>query len=110
MNSNYNMKEVPQHCIDIFKDRFGCYPSFVEYSPVLDKTDVDKLLIKSHLIWYQDCIDEKKDIVPRHKLYEYDSTGIFIYVKYVSKIFILTKVDKKNVVDFTIQQLIKIKK
>jgi hypothetical protein len=77
----------------------------VEYSPVLDKTDIDKLLIKSHLIWYQDYVDEKKDIIPRHKLYEYDSTGVFIYVKYVGKIFILTKVDKKNMVDFTIQQL-----
>jgi len=99
------MKEVPQHCIDIFKDRFGSYPSLVEYSPILDKNGVDTFLGKSHLIWYQDFIDEKKDIVPRHKLYEFDSTGILIYVKYIGKIFILTKVDKKNVVDYSLQQL-----
>lgn len=109
MNSLYNMKEIPQHCIDLFKERFGSYPSMIDYSPVLDKSDVDRLLSKSHLIWYQDYVDNKKDIIPRHKLYEYDSTGIFIYVKYIGKIFILTKVDKKNVVDFTIQQLNKIK-
>jgi len=99
------MKEIPQNCIDTFKDIFGSYPSLVEYSPVLDKTDVDSLLSKSRLIWYQDFIDDNKNIVPRHKLYEYDSTGILIYVKYIGKIFILTKVDKKNVVDYTLQKL-----
>ena len=104
------MREIPQNCIDIFKEKFGCYPSLVEYSPELEKNEIDKLLSKSHLIWYQDCIDTKKETVPRHKLYEYDSTGILIYIKYVGKIFILTKVEKKNLVDFTIQTLNKIKK
>jgi hypothetical protein len=99
------MKEIPQHCVDTFKERFGVHPSLVEYSTVLNKTDVDSLLSKSHLIWYQDFIDDNKNVVPRHKLYEYDSTGVLIYIKYVGKIFILTKVDKKNVVDYTLQQL-----
>ena len=105
ITSRYNMENIPQHCIEIFKDKFGSYPSLVEYSPILSKDDIDRLLRKSELIWYQECIDEKKDLIPRHKLYEYDPSGILIYVKYIGKIFILTKVDKKGVVNYVIQQL-----
>jgi hypothetical protein len=39
------------------------------------------------------------------RLYEYDSTGIFIYRRMETDIFILTTVDKKNVVDYMISQL-----
>jgi hypothetical protein len=39
------------------------------------------------------------------RLYEYDSTGVLIYRRLETDIFILTTVDKKNVVDYMISQL-----
>jgi hypothetical protein len=104
------MKEIPQHCIDIFKERFGCYPSIVDIYPNMEKEVVDKLITKSHLLWYEDFITIDYDVKPQHSLYEYDSTGILIYRKTEGHIFILTKVDKKNVVDYTLQQLKRLKK
>ncbi len=99
------MKEIPQNCIDIFKERFKTYPSFVEVFPNMKKEDVDKFLGKSHLIWFEDFVTVDYDIKPQHRLYEYDSTGILIYRKSEVGIFILTKVDKKNVVDYLLLQL-----
>ena len=99
------MKEIPQNCIDTFKERFGSYPSVVELHPELSLEDVNKFLSKSYLLWYEDFMNSDNLIIPQHKLYEYDSTGILIYRRLETKIFILTKVDKKNVVDYTLQQL-----
>ena len=102
------MKEIPQHCIDFFKERFNSYPSIVEIGGNMSKEDINKLLNKSHLLWYEDFVNENYEVKPQHKLYEYDSTGVLIYLKSGTNIFILTKVDKKNMVDYTIQQLKKL--
>lgn len=106
------MKEIPKHCIDTFKERFGSYPSIVRLYPSMSKEDTDKFLSKAHLLWYEDFVNVDYDIIPQHRLYEYDATGVLIYRKSEQEIFMLTKVDKKNVVDFTLQQLkrLKIKK
>ena len=48
-------------------------------------------------------------ILQTQQLYEYDSTGVLIYRKSELGIFILTKVDKKNVVDYTLLQLKRLK-
>ena len=103
------MKEIPQNCIDTFKERFGSYPSIVGLYPSMSKEDTDKFLSKAHLLWYEDFVNVDYDIIPQHRLYEYDSTGVLIYRKSEQEIFMLTKVDKKNVVDFTLQQLKRLK-
>jgi enoyl reductase-like protein len=46
------MKEIPQHCVDTFKERFGVHPSIVEVYPTMSKEDTDKLLNKSHTLWF----------------------------------------------------------
>jgi hypothetical protein len=104
------MKEIPQHCIDIFKEKFNTYPSTVEVHININNDNFKKILNKSHLLWYEDYFNEFGEVIPKNKLYEYDSTGILIYIKEECNIFIMTKVDKKNIVDFTLQQLKKLKK
>lgn len=99
------MKEIPQNCIDTFKERFGVYPSIIEVYPTMSKEDTDKFLNKSHLLWYEDFVTVDYEVKPQHRLYEFDSTGVLIYRKTERQIFILTKVDKKNVVDYTLLQL-----
>ena len=105
MNSRYSMKEIPQNCIDIFNNKFGYYPSIIKVSLSISDNDIKKLLSKSHLLWYEDVLNEFGEIIPKNRLYEYDSTGILIYLKDDVNIFILTKVDKQNVVDYLLLQI-----
>jgi hypothetical protein len=99
------MKEIPQHCIDTFKERFGVHPSIVELTPTMSSEDTDKILSTAHLLWFENSVNDEYKIVPMDRLYEYDSSGILILRKSHTKIFILTKVDKQNVVDFILLQL-----
>lgn len=99
------MKEIPQHCIDTFKERFGVHPSIVKLTLTMSNEDTDKFLSKAHLLWFENFVNEEYKIVPTDRLYEYDVTGILILLKSYNKIFILTKVDKQNVVDYILLQL-----
>ena len=99
------MNEIPQHCIDLFKERFKSYPSVIEVQPTMDEDNTDKLFGKTHLLWFDYFVNDEHKIVYKDRLYEYDSSGILILRKSHTKIFILTKVDKQNVVDFILLQL-----
>jgi hypothetical protein len=99
------MTEIPQHCIDTFKERFKCYPSIIQLYPTMSNEDTDKFLNKSLLLWFDYFVNNEHDIVYKDRLYEYDATGILILRKSQTKIFILTRVDKQNVVDFLLLQL-----
>ena len=99
------MKEIPQNCIDTFKSRFLTQPSIIEVYPNLSNEDTDKLLNKSLLLWFDYFVNNEHDIVYKDRLYEYDATGILILRKSQTKIFILTRVDKQNVVEFLLLQL-----
>ena len=110
MNSHYNMKEIPQHCIDTFKERFGTYPSVVEVYGQKSNEDTEKLLSKSLLLWFDYFVNDEHNIVYKDRLYEYDATGILILRKSQAKIFILTRVDKLNVVDYLLLQLKRLRK
>jgi hypothetical protein len=99
------MKEIPQNCIDTFKERFRVHPSIVEITPTMSNEDTDKLLNKSLLLWFDYFVNNEHNIVYKDRLYEYDATGILILRKSQTKIFILTRVDKQNVVDYLLLQL-----
>jgi hypothetical protein len=99
------MKEIPQNCIDTFKERFGVYPSTVEVYSYMSDEDTEKLVSKSLLLWFDYFMNSENEIVYKDRLYEYDATGILILRKSKSKIFILTKVDKQNVVDYILLQI-----
>ena len=105
MFSHYKMKEIPQHCVDTFKERFGVHPSIIEVYPTISNEDTDKLLNKSHLLWFNHFVNDEHKIVYNDRFYEYDSTGILILRKSGTKIFILTTVDKQNVVDYILLQI-----
>ena len=105
MNSHYNMKEIPKHCIDTFKERFGVHPSIVELYPTMSSEDTDKFLNKSRLLWFQNFVNDEYNVVPMDRLYEYDKAGVLILRKLHTKIFILTTVDKQNVVDYLLLQI-----
>ena len=57
------MTEIPQNCIDTFKERFGSYPSIVGLYPSMSKEDTDKFLSKAHLLWYEDFVNVDYDII-----------------------------------------------
>jgi hypothetical protein len=99
------MNEIPQHCIDTFKERFKSHPSVIEVQPTMDEDNTDKLFGKTHLLWFDYFVNDEHKIVYKDRLYEYDTAGVLILRKSKSKIFILTKVDKQNVVDFILLQL-----
>lgn len=105
MYSLYNMIDIPQHCIDLFKEKFNVHPSIIDITPTMTEEDTNKFFSKYHLLWFEDIISDKHEVVSINKLYEYDSSGILILRKLKTKIFILTKVDKKNAVDYLLQQL-----
>jgi hypothetical protein len=99
------MTEIPQNCIDTFKERFRSYPSIIEVYPSMSKEDADKLFNKSLLLWFDSYLTNEHESLYNYRLYEYDVTGILILRKSDTKIFILTKVDKQNVVDYLLLQL-----
>jgi hypothetical protein len=99
------MKEIPQHCIDLFKEKFNTHPSIVDVHPNIGDDNTDKLFGKTHLLWFDYFVNDEHEVVYKDRLYEYDSTGILILRKSKTKIFILTKVDKQNVVDYFLLQI-----
>ena len=71
----------------------------------MSKEDTDKLFNKSLLLWFDYFLNNEHETLYNYRLYEYDVTGILILRKSETKIFILTKVDKQNVVDYLLLQL-----
>jgi hypothetical protein len=98
--------KIRKHCVKLFKERYGSYPSIVNTYNSLSGEVINKLIDKSHLLWYNDYVDLEGEINNVEKLVEYDSTGIFIYIKNGNVLF-LTTINKKNIVDFTLHNLIK---
>ena len=99
------MKEITQNCIDTFKERFGSYPSVIEISPSMTNDDTDKFFGKAHLLWSNYFVNDEHEKVYQDRLYEYDSAGILILRKSKTRIFILTRVDKQNVVEYLLLQI-----
>lgn len=104
------MNIIPQHCIDTFIKRYNQYPSISIIEPPYNPDGfIDKALKKYHKIWYIKNIDENGNTIHKDVLLEFDPTGIFLYIKDEEIIFILSGIDKSNIVDFTIHNLKKIK-
>jgi hypothetical protein len=106
------MSEIPQHCIDRFKQKFNQYPSIIEleYDSI---ENFGKLTSKSYTIWHKSIFGED-GIEFIEKYIEYDATGIHFYTEKIGetkiKIFILTTTDRQSVAEFTINNLIKLNK
>ena len=103
------MKEIPLFCIEMFTKMYGSLPSFVEVRPPYSESAIKTVVKKSLLLWYNDFINSEGVVATQDMLYEYDSTGVMLYFKNGTDIFILTKPDKKSIVEFFIHNLKKIK-
>jgi len=101
----FQFNDIPTHIIDKFKETFKQYPSITEIHPDYVKTDLDKVLRKSRLIWITEKINQNSDKLVTSKLVEYDPTGIFVYINSENKLFILTTIERKNVSDFMVNSL-----
>lgn len=98
--------EIPRHCIETFIRRYNSYPSICLVEPPYNPEDfIQKSINKYHKLWDVKTVGEKGDITYVDVLLEFDSTGILLYIKDNSRIFILSGIDKANVVDFTIHNL-----
>ena len=104
---NYSIDE---RIIRIFKERYKVEPSILYFeNEKIDKEKIEKFLNKSYLIYVnKEVIDHK--IVEVDRLVEYDPSGILIYIKGGINIFIFTTVDRLNVAEFTLHNLIKLNK
>jgi hypothetical protein len=71
----------------------------------MNEENTDKLFGKSHLLWFDYFVNNEHNIVYKDRLYEYDASGILILRKSQTKIFILTRVDKQNVVEYLLLQI-----
>lgn len=94
----------------IFKERYKLEPSVLYFkNEKIEKENIEKFLSKSYMIYVnKEVIDHK--IVEKERLVEYDSSGILLYIKEGVDIFILTTVDRLNVAEFTLHNLIKLNK
>jgi hypothetical protein len=100
---------IPEHCIKKFEERFNTYPSIIEISKDLSKTDVKKFFSKSQLFWFKYNISDEGKKVDRESFFEYDPSGIMIYINKLDEIFILTTIDRAGVAEYMINTLKKTK-
>jgi hypothetical protein len=101
------METIPKHCIEFFRTRYyDEYPCINEFT--INKEILDKLIKKSIKLWYRDV-----DSVIVEEMVSFDNTGIYIYYKLNENdsynVFMLSTINKKDVVDFTLHSIKKLK-
>ena len=100
---------IPNHCIEKFKKTFNQEPSIISIE-INDSDKFDLMTKKSMVLWFSSQLSIEDKFVFNEKLVEYDSTGIYIYMNNLgtkTQLVFLVTVDRKNVAEFTIKQLIK---
>jgi hypothetical protein len=105
---------INEHIKKQFEDKFGRKPSITEIDS-LDLESIKTLTSKSYIMWYHKKYFGEISLM-LETIYEYDPTGILIYTKLINQnedekklynVFILSLNDKKNIVDYVINTLIK---
>jgi hypothetical protein len=94
---------IPQHCIDTFKDLNTEYPSITELK--LGEGILRKLIKRSETLWFYSV---GKDVIK--ELLSYQEMGMVIYYEKNMqdldyKVFILSTVKRKDLVEFTINNI-----
>jgi len=101
---------VPEHCLIYFMNKFGSYPSITHLRPPFNESIYDRMLgDRYHTIWYEKFIDEEGTKHDTKTLKEFDSTGIYLYLNGEGDVFILSTSNKQDIVDYTTNELKKIK-
>ena len=104
---------IPKHCIELFYARYETYPSYTML--LMDMEVFKKLISRSELLWCSHSIKENDDNVVA-SLHSFHERGIYIYLDtelqgsiYENVVYFMYQVDKKHIVDFTINQIKKMK-
>lgn len=97
--------KIPKNCVKTFKHKFSSYPSIIEIHNKSIVLGFLKGLKDEQLIWTHTIRDVDGNQTFQHRLFEYDSTGILVYVIGDSGIFILTKSDKRQIIDYVISRI-----
>ncbi len=100
---------IPTHCIKLFEAKYESYPS---YTKLLMNMEVFKKLVKrSELLWCSHSIRDNEDNIIA-SLHSFHESGIYIYLDseqqgsiYENVVYFMYQVDKKHIVDFTINQI-----
>ena len=91
-------------------NKFGSYPSITHIKPPFNESIYDRMLgDRYHTIWYEKFIDEEGTKHDTKTLKEFDSTGIYLYLNDKGDVFILSTANKQDIVDYTTNELKKIK-
>jgi hypothetical protein len=91
-------------------NKFGSYPSITHLRPPFNESIYDRMLgNRYHTIWYEKFIDEEGIKHDVKTLKEFDSTGIYLYLNDQGDVFILSTTNKQDIVDYTTNELKKIK-
>lgn len=109
---------IPEHCIKYFEADYGSYPSHTKIC--MSEEIFKKLVSRSDLRWCRHSIRGNEDIM-ESSLHSFHETGIYIYLDEIRRtqigastkkineyeVYFMFKIDKKHIVDFTINQIIK---
>lgn len=106
---------IPEHCIKLFESKYETYPSYTKM--LMGDDEYEKLISRSELIWCNHSIDSDYLDNVLSSLHSFHESGIYIYLdkqtsESLSKspVYFMYQVDKKHIVNFTINQIIKQKK
>lgn len=99
------MENIPEHCIDIFKSFFPEYPSIIEVGFELDNEDIAKFISKGKPIWVEEFFDGEGETVITKKFVLYDKSGVMVYVKNETQVFILTTIERRDIANYSLQTL-----
>ena len=98
------MIKVPEHIIDLYRFDVESYPC-ISYIKIGEWEILKSLLNKSITIWYFADDNQDKSLIIEEFL-QYDKTGIYIYYRLNEnneyEVFILSKIDKRDIVNFTL--------
>lgn len=108
MERQDSVLEIPQNCIDSFVKKFTMFPSIIKIVGYIDKK-VYKYFEKFHLVWSYSKVINNGEIIKTSSFYEYDSSGIMVYIYGDNTIFILTTPDRNNASEFLINNLKRLK-
>ena len=100
------INQIPTHCIETFVRKFKNYPSicFIE-PPYRPENFINQSIKKYHKLWEVKKVNSEGNVTYIDLLLEYDATGILFYIKEETSIFILSGIDKSDIVNFTIHNL-----
>lgn len=104
------MKIIPKNCIKTFKSRYTTYPSILEIFSLTGSEKINQFFSKSTILWRKEWVDTLDTTKITDKLIDYDSSGIMVYIKNNTHIFILTTESRMDVARLTLSRLKKILK